>query len=923
MVGSARGVGGEHDETPAVITPPTGTVTFLFTDVEGSTRLWDTHPEAMTRALQRHDAIMRNCIEEYGGYVFSTAGDAFSAAFSRADSAAAAASDAQVAFAAESWPDDCHIRVRMGLHSSEAQERDGDYFGSALNRAARMMAIGHGEQILVSNTTQAVLRDGPLATSLIPLGHVKLKGLSRPEGVFELRYPGLVREFPPLVSYEPIIGKLPAVADDLVGRLEDLRTVVKLIGEHDVVTLLGPGGVGKTRLSIEAATAVRNRFDDGAWFAELASVTDGDDVVRVLAELFGVQATTRRALTDSIVAALAGRQMLVVLDNCEHVLDAAAAIETQLRNGCPELKILATSREPLRVAGEHVHTISPLPIRVDDPAEQSPAVELFLLRAQAADSAFEIDEVGLRQVVDVCEVLDGLPLAIELAAARVRGVGLDALAERIGDHKQLLRARRGRVKRHESLRDVVQWSYDLLDDGLKAIFCRAGIFAGGFTLDAAEQVLAFGNISELDVTEGVVDLVDKSMIERLTSTATPRYRMLEAMRQFAAAAVDVGDRLETERRFVEHFVSWAETVCTELERPGMAGWMWRAGEELDNFREVHRLAMASDDIDSAARLVVALRDFSALSVIGEPEVWAMSVAEKIDETSPYFADALSSALHGARGRGDLDSAVHLLERIDRASEAGLVVPSAFSDQFAAITKWFLRDTAESIRLHQRALGKAHDTGDLARESEILASLAMVQDSFDREAAEASARRSIELARQHGTFVGLNMGLLALAGVLLHKDPGAATKVIDELLELADHSGSRWHQATGLRIKAHALSRAGDLEAASRTYARALELNGIGDFGELLWYTVINVVEHLHRIDASETAAIALGAFMHAPSAPVDDLIQRAITRLRSALADQLGAERIAQLEAEGVALNLASLLRLLQSELQPSATLSR
>lgn len=407
-------------------------MTFLFSDIEGSTRLWQSHATAMQAALPRHDQLLRSVFARHGGQVFATGGDGFAVAFARAADARSAATEAQAALAAEDWPADAVLRVRVGIHTGEAVERDGDYFGSAVNRTARLMALAHGGQVVCTSTTLGVVEEPP---PTLDLGEHRLRDLLAPVHVHQVG----TEPFPPLRSNALVPTNLPTPPTDLIGREDDVATLVADLGTHRLVTVTGVGGMGKTRLAIEVAGALAGEHPDGVWFVDLAPALDGGDVVRAVGTAMG--ATGASSGTDALVDHLAGRTTLVVLDNCEHVIDAAAGLAEQILAQAPEVRLLATSREPLDVAGEVVKHLRPLalpdPATLGGSATDYPATQLFEARAAAARSGFTVDEHNLDDVVEICRRLDGMPLAIELAAARVGAMSTADIRARLGERFRL------------------------------------------------------------------------------------------------------------------------------------------------------------------------------------------------------------------------------------------------------------------------------------------------------------------------------------------------------------------------------------------------------------------------------------------------------------------------------------------------------
>jgi class 3 adenylate cyclase len=425
---------------------PTGTVTFLFTDLEGSTKLWQQSPDSMETALQRHDEIIRSCVAVRGGYIFATGGDGFSVAFASAGDAIAVAVESQRALVAETWPPGVELRVRMGVHTGVAQERDGNYFGSTLNRIGRLHAVAHGSQVIVSDATATLVKD---EVDLRDLGRHRLRDFDE-SSIFQVLADGLPDNFPALRTLDTTAHNLPSALDEFVGRDGELRDLLELLRASRLVTLTGVGGTGKTRLALEAATHELGRFSDGVWVVELAALTEASATPFVIGEVVGAVQQDGLSMVESLARSLAVRQLLLVLDNCEHLLEEVAGLVGVLLARCPELVVLATSREGLAVRGERIVAVPSL--------QRDEAVALFTLRAASAGA--EIGERDERDVAEIVDRLDGLPLAIELAAARARGLSIREIADRLDDRFRLLRgAGRGRLERHQTLWNTVAWSY--------------------------------------------------------------------------------------------------------------------------------------------------------------------------------------------------------------------------------------------------------------------------------------------------------------------------------------------------------------------------------------------------------------------------------------------------------------------------------
>ncbi len=568
---------------------PSGTVTFLFTDIEGSTQLWQAQPQAMRPALARHDELLRSAIEARAGQVVKTTGDGVLAVFVTASDAVAAAVDAQKSLAAEDWPLPSPLRVRMGVHSGPAELRDSDYHGTTLNRAARIMSAAHGGQIVLSAVTRDLARGDGIET--LDLGEHRLKDLAEPERIFQVVADGLAQEFPPLRSLDRFASNLPTQATSFVGRDDEIDQLVGLLGHARLVTLAGTGGVGKTRLSLQVAAQLLPGFADGAWFCELAAADDNDSMAQVVAATLGCVQHPGRTLSESIVEYLKVRQLLLLLDNCEHLLDEAGDLADAILRGCAGVTVLASSREALDVTGERVlrlRSLSTPDAEADDVAlAKSPAVQLFRDRAADAGAGADWDGRQWQAVAEICRRVDGIPLAIELAAARTVALSPVDVATRLDERFRLLTGRRrGRIERHQTLRATVEWSYQLLTDDERLVFDRLGVFAGNFDQTAATAVADDGE-GELDawaVADALASLVAKSMLTTDTGPGgTTRYGMLETLRQYARERLDETRTADTtRRRMARHCAGFCDAAAAGIKGPDDGLWWARIRADLDN-----------------------------------------------------------------------------------------------------------------------------------------------------------------------------------------------------------------------------------------------------------------------------------------------------------------------------------------------------
>jgi predicted ATPase/class 3 adenylate cyclase len=600
--------------------PPTGTVTFLFTDIEGSTALWEDNPGAMQHALARHDGILRRTVEDHAGFVFKTMGDAFCCAFPTAPDAFEAAFSSQRALSMGDWGEIGPLRVRMALHTGAAEEQCGDYFGPPLNRVARLLSAAHGSQVLLSLPTQELVRDLlPLDAELRDLGEHRLKDLARPERIYQLVATGLPTDFPPLRTLESRPNNLPMQPTLLVGRereVEDIRGRL-LAPEVRLLTLTGPGGTGKSRLALQAAADLIEEFEDGVYFVALATLTDPTLVASSVAQVLGVRESGNQPLIEGIEDYLQDKRLLLVLDNFEQILEAAP-LASELLSSAPHLKVLATSRIPLRIYGEREYAVPPLAI--PDPKmlpalevlSQYEAVRLFIERAEAAKAGFEITSENAPAVAEICARLDGLPLAIELAAARIKLLPPNAILARLSNRLKLLTGgARDLPERQRTLRGAIEWSHTLLEEGEKTLFARMAVFSGGRTLEAVEAVCDAEGDLPMDVFDGVSSLVDNSLLRQEEGPESePRFVMLETIHEYAREKLrESGEADQIGRAHTGYFLALAEEAEPELTGSDQVGWLERLEAEHDNLRAALSRSLERSDAELGLGLASALLYF--------------------------------------------------------------------------------------------------------------------------------------------------------------------------------------------------------------------------------------------------------------------------------------------------------------------------
>ncbi|MBA2278802.1 MAG: tetratricopeptide repeat protein [Chloroflexia bacterium] len=666
---------------------PSGTVTFLFTDIEGSTKRWERLPQAMAAAVARHDGLLRAAVATHRGHVFKTVGDAFCAAFPTPGEGLAAAIVSQRALVSEAWDETGPIRVRMALHTGVAEERDADYFGPPVNRVARVLSTGYGGQVLLSTATADLLRaDLPADTSLLDLGLHRLKDLLQPERIFQLVAPDLAAEFPPLKSLDRQPHNLPAQATPLVGRTTEVAAARALLAEEGVrlLTLTGPGGIGKTRLGLQVAAELVGTVPDGVWFVPLAAVTDPDLVVPAIAQAVGVRDTGHEPLLTTLIEDLRSKETLLLLDNFEQVASAATVVGALLA-GCPKLRVLVTSRAALRVYGERESPVPPLPLpdakRVPPLAELEDfaSVRLFVERAAAIKPGFALTAENAADVAAICVRLEGLPLAIELAAARVRILPPAALLTRLSNRLNLLTGGAAdRDPRQRTLRGAIAWSHDLLEPAGQTLFRRLAVFAGGWTFEAAEAVCAAaGGDVAFDVLDGLDSLVQKSLLRQdETPEGEPRFTMLQTIREFGLEQLAVsGEEPAIRVAHAAYYLALAEEADPHLSGPDQRVWLDHLETEHDNLRATLAWSLEHADPETALRLGGLLWHF-----------WARR--GHLREGLSWFERALAESRHASPkvqataliDIGNIASDLHDYERARWAYEESLAIWQTLENQ---------------------------------------------------------------------------------------------------------------------------------------------------------------------------------------------------------------------------------------------------
>jgi predicted ATPase/class 3 adenylate cyclase len=766
------------------------TFTFLFTDIEDSTALVRRLGEGLyAQLLADHHSLIRSGLAAHDGQEVDTQGDAFFAVFSSPRACVAAVIEMQRALEAHSWPGGEHVRVRMGVHTGEASRTATGLVGLDVHRAARVAAVGYGGQVLLSEAAAALVRDFlPAGAGLADLGVHRLKDLGRPERIFQLQAAGLQAGFPPLRSLgsPALANNLPAQVTTFIGRERELSEVRALVASSRLVTLTGAGGCGKTRLGLQLAAGLLDGSGDGVWLVELAAVLDEDAVAPAICRALGIAAQPGRPVLETLLDALALQDVLIVLDNCEHLIGACAKAADAIVRRCPRVRLVATSREPLGIGGEAVYRVPPLSL--PGPGESalaaagsSDAVALFVDRARAQGTGLVVDEATAPLVVSICARLDGLPLAIELAAARLRSLSLRGLADRLDQRFSLLTGgSRTALARQQTLRATVDWSYSLLHGAERSLLRRLSVFAEGFDLDAAEAVCSFGDLGLSDVAGLLGSLVDKSLVVAEPAGEALRYRLLETIRQFAAErlAGDGGEATAVAAAHCAHYLSVAETAAPHLTGPGQGSWLARLDTDQANLRRAaEHAAGRADGTAQVLRLGVALRRY-----------W---MARSRDEEALAL---LTPALDRPEARADPELF------------GAALVTAAIAARYADVTA--------ALRLGDQAVKVARQLGTGRLLIESLAALGFAYYFAGQpERGLPPGREAVERARQLGDDVLLGASLMEYLHCYALMDPAHAGPLFTEAIACTLRSGD--HLVAGFLLtnaSVHAL-RAGDIPAA--------------------------------------------------------------------------------------------------------------
>jgi predicted ATPase/class 3 adenylate cyclase len=869
---------------------PAGTVTFLFTDIEGSTRLLAELGEVFGSVLEEHHRLLRDAFARHGGMEVANPGDAFVVAFDLAPAAVAAAFDAQRSLIAQPWPGR-PVRVRMGIHTGKAARGPAGWVGMGLHEGARISSAAQGGQILLSEATRSLVESSlPEGASLRDLGSHRLKDLSRPERLLQLCHPDLPDRFPPVRSLGVAPHNLPVQPTAFIGRREELRALRDQLSISRLLTIAGPGGVGKSRLGVQGAAGLIDEYPDGVWLVELAPVADPQLVPQAVASALGISEEPGRDLLATLTDYLRHKKALLFVDNCEHLIDACAQLIDTILRSCPGIHFLATSREALGIAGE---TSWPLPPMSIPDVEQtmpldslagSDAIQLFLDRALAVHPGFILTEDNAHVIHTICRRIDGLPLAIELAAARVRVMSVHEIAARLDDRFRLLTGgSRTALSRQRTLEATLQWSFQLLSVPEQVLFRRLTVFSGGFKLEAAERVTSGNGIEERDVLDLLTDLVDKSLVVADLSGDHTRYRLLETMRDFARSrAIEAGEIVSLRSDHLRWAFAFAEEAAPDVDEPE---WLRSFDIEHDNMRSALEWSLEGGEPLLGLRLATALFRFWFIrNHFREGYDWLERLlAADHDTPVELKAKALYAAGYLGTSQGMSTRAIELLEEsVALHRQLGDRIGEAWALHYLARASWGI-----------------HDPGVVGKRLE--ESLAVFQDRDDKQ--------------------GRLWGSLFLSFWETNNDAPTALTRAEDAYRLSNELGTPRHRAHGAEILAVASYRAGLQDRAGELLSGALHLHRDVGNRACLAHCLEHCVPWLAHGGRSIEAAELLGAsegLRSGLNTPIPPYERLGHDRALAALGDDLGEGVLAKARAKGRALDLDQALALALDALPPS-----
>jgi predicted ATPase/class 3 adenylate cyclase len=889
-----------------------GVMVFLLTDIEGSTSRWEDYPDAMRRALLRHDRILRDAAQARRGHVFRTAGDSFHVAFSAPEAAVAVALQAQRELTREDFSAVGGLKVRMAIHAGSVARHGDDYHGPGINRSARLLHVAYGGQVLVSGTVADLVAGKlPSGTELFDLGRHRFRDLPESEQVYQLVASGLAGAFPPLRSLGAKFHHLPKPPTPLINRETDVAEAKKRLARYRLLTLIGSGGAGKTRVAIQVGSELLDDYPDGVWFIELAPIEDPQLVAEQISASLGLTAQGARSALETVVNFLHSKHALLILDNCEHLVAAVARVVDMVIARCPSVSILATSRENLAVAGESTYRVPSLalpPLAETMSAAKAmryPAVQLFVDRATAAGD-FELTDANVEAVASICNQIDGIPLAIELAAPRLRIMHPQGLAERLRDRFGLLESgTRSALPRHRTLRTLFDWSYNLLDPREQTLLRRLSVFAGGWTANGAAAVVAGDLVVEGEVFDLISSLVDKSLVVADLSREEPRYKLLDTTRQYAFERLREAGERGCRAQLAVYIADCYGTSAKSWPTVATAEWLARYEPELDNLRASLEWAFGPEgDVLLGTEIVASsLRIWDELSLLMERERWfTIAAAQLTDATPPDVAARLwlgrtSVSSHGDRSAfGMAIKAVEAFQKIGDELGRGEALTKAGASLLTP-------DSREEATVYlDRAFTILEPYGPTKQLASCLRSMAVAAYfAADYAAARPLVKRSAAVARAVGDTRGLVNAQIALGELeFAAGEVQSAITTVRDMINGGDHNRRQLSLGLG-NLTAYLL-------AAERvTEAKLTAFSGLHKARALGWpAATARMIEHLALITGlqsdAERAARLLGyseAFYVGGTASREITEQRGFDRLLTLLSSTLEPDELAKLRVEG------------------------
>jgi len=838
------------------------TLTFLFTDLEGSTRLWEDHPDPMSDALALHDELLRDAVESRGGTVVKSTGDGVLATFASATDGVDAAAAAQRALLATTWPAPVDLRVRMGLHFGEATERNGDWYGSDVNRAARVMDAANGGQILCTAPVADRIGDD---VAVLDLGRYRLRDLESELRLFQVTGEDLPVTFPPLRTLDAYRSNLPYELSSFVGREAEIRDVAERVRAARLVTIVGVGGVGKTRLALQAASEVLPHFGDGVWLCELAPVLDPAAIPDAVAAALGYTPPQGVSTEDGLRRFLERKDLLLVLDNCEHLVRAVARLVSDLTASAAQVSVLATSREALGVRGEHAYPLASLQMPdVGDVAAvlASEAGALFVARASEARGDLDLSEGDARAVHDLCERLDGIPLAIELAAARTTVMSVTEVLTRLDQQFRLLTGGRGAgLERHQTLRAAIDWSYDLLAEDERAVFGRLSVCVGGFDLDAVVALAAGVGVDEFDAFEILASLVSKSLVERTERDGITRYRQLEMIRQYAAEqSTASGDTVAARDDHARHYLALSVELFAAGSTPNDYDALDRLELETPNIAAAGRWLLTNDRVDELFRFYadLAFLDPFSIPVVSLDELGEIAL-EALQRPGAASLHGYASAAWIAGARFFFSGAFDVYGRISELASGAEVdeCPARTSLLFATMALMG-GDLDRAVALTRESVEIARETASPAELAWMLGYLATAEALRDPDHVSPAAEEGISVARPTGSAVVLMYPLLGLANATGRINGPRGLAAAEELMRL-DRTRRQTYTHIARSTVATLRIRQGDIAAGVAACRTVLEDYAYEGERSLLTMTIAIAADGVadrHPDAAIELAAIA-------------------------------------------------------------------